>query len=252
VKRDKRQDTGAATGSGLGRLTGKIVDELGTAIVTGEYQPDALLPSEIELAHHYAASRSVMREAVKVLNAKGLVTAKPRRGTSVTSSKTWNLFDPDVLRWILRRNFSLPLMVEFTEIRIGIEPMAAELAARFADPAAVGRIRAAFERMVAASRGEDDPLESDIAFHLSILDASNNRFIARLKPLVEAALNFSIRYTDNIVRDEEAKIEQHRLVLDAIVSGDLQGAHRGAHDLLVDVRRLLDHGMRGSPEITAA
>lgn len=228
---------------GLGRRTRAIVEDMGAAIVTGVHAPGEFLPIEAELGQRYGASRSVLREAIKVLNAKGLVTARPRRGTSVTSPSHWNLFDPDVLRWTLRRSFSLPLLIEFTMVRLGIEPMAAAMAAARGSAESLERIRAGYARMVAAYRGADDPLAADIAFHLAILDASGNSFYCRLKPLVSAALHFSIHYTDNIVRDEATKLAQHHEVLEAILSRNADLAESTARRLLLEVKALMEGGL---------
>lgn len=235
--------------SALGRLTQAIVDDMGAAIVSGQYQPNDLLPVEAELALKYGASRSVLRESIKVLNAKGLVTARPRKGTSVTPASNWNLFDPDILDWILRSNFSLPLLIEFTYVRIGIEPVAAWLAASHADEDANMRIREGFERMVAASKGDDDPLQADIEFHLAILDASRNRFYQRLKPFVETALHFSIRYTNNIARDEDMKMDAHRNLFDAIMEHKPDKASKAAEKLLIDARSLMEEGLPAPPRV---
>jgi DNA-binding FadR family transcriptional regulator len=219
----------------LGRRTATIVEDIGEAIVTGGYKPDELLPVESELTAKYDASRSVLREAVKVLNAKGLITARPRKGTSITQPSNWNLFDPDVLRWILRGNFSLPLLIEFTQIRLAIEPMAASLAARQGTNEALQAIEAACQYMGdCVAQGEDDLL-ADIAFHLAILDASGNQFFSRLKPLVNTALRFSIKYTDAVARDEVKKLEAHRAVVDAIQARDPQAASQASYVLLSDV-----------------
>ena len=110
-------------------LTYALLDAVGKAIVTGQYDTVAF-PTEADLAQQYAVSRSVTREAVKMLTAKGLLAARPRKGTTVQPARTWNLFDPDVLRWMLERKFSLDLLRQFSELRIAIEPMAAMMAAR--------------------------------------------------------------------------------------------------------------------------
>lgn len=130
-------------------LTHRLLEALGRAIVTGRYA-DTDFPTEGELAKQHAVSRSVTREAVKMLTAKGLVTARPRKGTTVQPSSSWNLFDPDVLRWLLERKFSLELLRQFTELRIAIEPAAAAIAARAADAEGVAAITGGYERMVAA------------------------------------------------------------------------------------------------------
>ena len=164
-------------------LTYSIANHIGIAIVTGVYSADNPIPIEAELCRQYGASRPVLREAVKMLTAKGLLGARPRRGTWVQPEDKWNLLDPDVLGWLLERKFSMALLIEFTEIRLAVEPGAAALAAGSAGPEEKAAIRTAILRMQAADRGEDDPLDSDIAFHVAVLRASRNRFYAQLSEL---------------------------------------------------------------------
>src|SRR5210317_1019050 len=109
----------------FGSLTQEIVHKLGVDIVTGKYSGINAFPIESEICDKYGASRSIVREAIKVLNAKGLLIARPRRGTSVRPENEWNLLDPDVLYWMLNRRFSLSLLKHFTRARLAIEPAAA-------------------------------------------------------------------------------------------------------------------------------
>src|SRR3546814_317147 len=120
------------TGPQLGRnLTYGMLDAIGRAIVVGDYD-GATFPTEAELAKQHGVSRSVTREAVKMLTAKGLLSARPRQGTIVQPTTSWNLFDTDVLRWLLERQFPIDLLRQFNELRVAIEPEAAALAARVA------------------------------------------------------------------------------------------------------------------------
>src|SRR4051812_19474156 len=190
------RDPGAGARAAASRnLTFSMLDELGSAIVTGAYE-NARFPTEAELAVRHGVSRSVTREAVKMLTAKGLLTARPRKGTSVQPASHWNLFDADVLRWLLDRKFSLDLLRHFSELRIAIEPGAAALAARRRDPAGLAGIHAGYARMQAAEAGEDDTLDADIAFHIAVLNASGNPFYMQFRDLVETALRHSIRFTN--------------------------------------------------------
>ncbi|SRR5579871_3333580 len=199
-------------------LTYGIAHDLGVAIVTGVYSENNPFPVEAELCKQFGASRTVLREAVKMLTAKGLLGARPRRGTWVQPEDRWNLLDPDVLGWLLERKFSPALLIEFSEIRLAVEPGAASLAARAgaADKAPVQR---AIERMQAAERGEDDPLDSDIAFHVAVLRASKNRFYAQLTGLIATALRFSIRTTNRYKGVRLASVADHKKVADAILAG---------------------------------
>src|SRR5580704_11295089 len=110
-------------------LTYSIANHIGIAIVTGVYSADNPIPIEAELCRQFNASRTVLREAVKMLTAKGLLGSRPRLGTWVQPEDKWNLLDPDVLGWLLERKFSPALLIEFTEMRLAVEPGAATLAA---------------------------------------------------------------------------------------------------------------------------
>ncbi len=225
----------------LGRnLTSGIVQKLGQAIVTGVYGANNPFPVEAELCRQLGASRSVLREAVKMLTAKGLLKARPRQGTWIEPEENWNLLDPDVLSWLLDRKFSIEVLSEFTQVRLAIEPLAAALAARRADPVALAEIQAALNRMKAAEVGEDDPLTSDIAFHVAILKASGNRFYARLRDIVDAALRTSIRLTNQRKGVRLASVADHETIALAIFAGDEDGAANAMRKLIVEVIALID------------
>jgi DNA-binding FadR family transcriptional regulator len=219
----------------LGRnLTYGMLDRLGRAIVIGSYDEQPF-PTEADLAQQYAVSRSVTREAVKMLTTKGLLSARPRQGTTVQPATAWNLFDPDVLRWLLERKFSLSLLRQFTELRIAIEPAAAALAAQASDASA---IEAGYQRMVAAEAGDDDTLEADIDFHVAILQASGNPFYAQFRDVVTTALQTSIRFT-NRFKGRSASLPAHEAVKLAIEAGDAAAAQAAMETIIRDVMVLI-------------
>src|SRR5258706_1622617 len=200
-------------------LTYGIAHDLGVAIVTGTYTEQNPFPVEAELCRQFGASRTVLREAVKMLTAKGLLGARPRRGTWVQPEEKWNLLEPDVLGWLLERKFSPALLIEFTELRLAVEPGAATLAARAAGPEEKRVISRAIERMQAADRGDDDPLESDIAFHVAVLGASRNRFYAQLGGFTSTALRISIRMTNRFKGLTLASVAHPKKGADSIIAG---------------------------------
>ncbi|MET3759729.1 DNA-binding FadR family transcriptional regulator [Sphingomonas sp. UYEF23] len=224
--------------SSLGRnLTHGMLDALGRAIVTGVYT-DKRFPTEADLASQHGVSRSVTREAVKMLTAKGLLSARPRQGTIVQPAESWNLFDADVLGWLLERKFSLGLLRHFSELRIAIEPAAAELAARNAGAGGLVAIRAGYARMVAAEAGEDDSLDADIAFHVAILRAAGNPFFAQFEDVVTTALRSSIRFT-NRFKGRSADLAAHGAVLRAIEARDGLAAQHAMQQIIADVLALI-------------
>lgn len=222
----------------LGRnLTHGLLDVLGKSIVTGGYDAKPF-PTEAELSKQHGISRSVTREAVKMLTAKGLLSARPRQGTIVRPASSWNLFDPDVLRWLLDRKFTIELLRDFSELRSAIEPAAAALAATAADQAGLDLIHAGYERMAAAEAGNDDTLEADIAFHLAILRASANPFFAQFRDVVATALRTSIRFT-NRIQGRTADLEAHRAVLTAIEARKPEAARKAMSKIIDEVMELI-------------
>jgi DNA-binding FadR family transcriptional regulator len=232
-------DEPGGRGDAAGRnLTFGMLEVLGRAIVTGAYE-GRRFPTEAELAAEHMVSRSVTREAVKMLTAKGLLTARPRKGTTVQPSSSWNLFDTDILRWLLERKFSLELLRQFSELRIAIEPEAAALAARGgADAAAVAEIRTGYERMEAAEATGEDALEADIGFHIAVLNASANPFYMQFRDVVATALHTSIRFT-NRFKGRTASLPAHLKVLAAIESGDGETARAAMAAIIADVMAMI-------------
>jgi DNA-binding FadR family transcriptional regulator len=233
-----------------------VVEQLGRDIVVGEYGEANPFRGEAELAAKIGVGRSVLREAVKVLGAKGLLTGRPRQGTWVQSEDQWNLLDPDVLRWLLERKFSLQRLMQFTEVRLAIEPIAAALAASNPDPGALQPIENAIRRMEAAESGDDDPLQSDIAFHVSILRASGNPFFLTLQDLVSCALKTSIRLTNRMKNVRLADVPLHRGVFDAIEARNAKLARSRMEALIMSAVDLIKQAMEAnctaSPDRAAA
>lgn len=229
--------------AGRSRLTGRmtlteqLLDALGREIVLGRFDASPF-PTEADISETYSTSRSVTREAIKMLTAKGMLSARPRSGIVVQPERSWSLLDPDVLRWMLERKFSYKLLRFFSEMRLGIEPTAAALAARNADPKALQEIERGLDRMVAAEHGEDDSLASDAAFHVAILDATGNPFYIQLHELVYTALRISIHFT-NRIKGHTASIPAHRRVYDAIKAGDPAGAHTAMSAIINDALSLI-------------
>jgi DNA-binding FadR family transcriptional regulator len=227
----------------LGGVTQAIVQDLGVGIVTGRFGHTSL-PTESELCDSYGAARTILREAVKVLAAKGLITSRPRYGISIAPEDNWNLLDPDVLYWTLERRFSLPLLIEFTQIRLSVEPGAAALAAVAASEADKAAIQQAIVRMYAAERGEDDALASDIAFHVAVLHASNNRFYRQLREMIATALQVSIHRTNQLKGVKIASARDHEKVAKLILAGDAEAAAEAMRKLIQAALTLFQRATR--------
>ena len=221
-------------------LTYSVAEDIGIAIVTGSYSKKNPFPVEGKLCKQYGVSRSVLREAVKLLTAKGLLGSRPRQGTWVQEKERWNRLDPDVLRWILEQNFSFSLLIEFTELRLAVEPKAAALAAVAAGPAQRKSVLQAIHAMIESERLEEDPLEPDIGFHVAIMRASGNMFYAQLGELIETALRFSIRMTNRYKGVHRASVNDHKKISDAVLAGDAAAAEAATQYLIQEALDLIN------------
>jgi DNA-binding FadR family transcriptional regulator len=219
-------------------LTQSLVQRLGSLIVRGDLPAGKPLPIEAELGKKFGASRTVMREAVKILSTKGLIGQRPRVGTYVHPEERWDLLDAEVLTWILDRHFSHSLVREFLEVRIGIEPAAAALAAANATEADIELLKQRLEKMRSAMSGHVDPVAADIAFHATILEISHNRFYHQLTPIVETALRFSIRLT-NKTKGTVADFDAHEKIYRAIKNGNADAAAKACRELIKEALMLV-------------
>ena len=206
------------TGAGYprGGLHGQIVHAIGRQILSGKIRPGELLPTEAVLP----ASRTVLREVIKVLAAKGLVESRPRIGTRVRARDAWNLLDPDVLAWQQDCTSTAAFLSKLTEVRLIVEPAAAELAARRAGQAQVRAIEEAFADMEAALLGEVEDHaafdRADMVFHQAIVRACGNDLVEQMGQVVYSALLVSFQATSRLPGRAKASLPEHRAILNAI------------------------------------
>src|SRR4249920_2142636 len=114
--------------SGRG-LLGRVVNRIGMRIIGGDIAPAASLPNEADLCTQLGVSRTIVREATKVLASKGLLESRPKTGTRVRPPESWNLLDPDVLAWQWAAMPRAEFVREIFELRRAFEPTVAALAA---------------------------------------------------------------------------------------------------------------------------
>ncbi|OCP05677.1 MULTISPECIES: FadR/GntR family transcriptional regulator [unclassified Ensifer] len=165
-----------------------VVEELGQAVIGGEFAVGDILPGDTELAARFNVSRTVLREAMKTLAAKGLVVARARIGTRVMSRANWNLFDGDVLTWHFRAGVDEQFLRHVSEVRLALEPYAAGLAARRATDADISHMMRLAVAMGDAGHSAQTLARADLEFHLRLLEASLNPFMQTVGSLIEAAL----------------------------------------------------------------
>jgi DNA-binding FadR family transcriptional regulator len=218
-------------------LHGQIVHTLGQRILRGDIRPGDALQAGTAMA----ASRTALREAIKVLAAKGLVEARPKVGTRVSPRESWNLLDPDVMGWL---NDGMPrpaFLKKLTEVRAVIEPPAAALAAERIDRSIATALEAAFSDMSAACAtpgGDVDGfVEADMRFHLLILRASGNELLEQMARAVYSALVVSFRTTSRLPGSSRRSLPKHRAILRAILGGQPRKAHAAMQSLVAETAR---------------
>jgi len=197
-------------------LHGRIVYAIGRRIVTGEIRPGEQLPTPARVR----AGRGVVREAFKVLAAKGLVVSRPKTGTRVRPRESWNLLDPDVLAWRQEGLPRGPFLGKLTEVRLLIEPGAAELAARRAGPARLASLQAALHDMRAALDLSPPDYEAyneaDIRFHRAIVQACDNDILEQIGAMVNTTLLVAFNAAIRVPGLARASLPRHQTILDAI------------------------------------
>lgn len=204
----------------------KIVEALGKKIVSGDYAAGNSLGSEVTTGEAFNASRTAMREVLKILSSKGLIEARPKLGTIITPRDEWNLLDPQVLHWCLQDPVqSRGAMDEIYEIRVAFEPFAASLAAQNCSDDDLKAIRRALRGM-AYYDGIADKAESDLIFHKAVLKATGNSLFLAVGDLISVALRHLFRAGLEATSEEDERwLGRHRDVFDAIESRDPQKSY---------------------------
>lgn len=199
----------------------QMVHALGTRIAGGLYKPGEPLPPEAELMAEFGVSRTVLRECLKTLAAKGMVRAKTRVGTGVCARAEWNLFDRDVLRWSLDGGIDRLFLRHLAEIRLAVEPTTAALAAQRRTPEHLAALHEAVAAMRDAEAFTHGFAEADLAFHLALSDASGNPFMRSMGAVIETALLVSFQLSRPAdAAQHDASWRAHAAILAAVERGD--------------------------------
>jgi len=205
-----------------------VVDDLGLQIVSGHYRQGSILPGDTDLIERYKVSRTVLREALKTLSAKGLLQAKARIGTRVRERADWNLFDPDVLVWHARNGFAPEFLTHLGEMRMALEPEAAAFAARRRTPEQLEEMQDWAARMSDPKISQQDFVQADLGLHLAVAQSANNPFFLSISTLIEVALVAMLTISSPVENAQRlaASVAEHRAIVDAIAARDPERARR--------------------------
>jgi DNA-binding FadR family transcriptional regulator len=209
-------------------LRQQLVDAIGGEIVGGHLQPGDSLPSEDILLARYGVSRTVLREALNVLFGKGLLDARPKRGTIVRPRADWNQLDSAVLSWLGAGDPANPEgrdnLDDLMEIRRIIEPSAAALAAQRGTPEDIQRMADAYAAMEQAGDIAESFMQADLAFHVACLHAAHNDFLLPVANAIRTAMMTSLQVTNRDAEQNRLALPLHRTILAAVRARDPDAA----------------------------
>jgi DNA-binding FadR family transcriptional regulator len=205
---------------------GNTLDLLGEQIVAGRYLPGASIPPEPMLCVELGVSRTVIREAVKSLVAKGLIITGPKVGTRVLPSEQWNWFDPDVVTWQSKAGLSREFLRDLQELRRVVEPAGVRLAAERATAQDIAEIETAYAGMKDAIEHGGDYVKHDLLFHQGLLRACHNRMVVQMSKALGALLRTSFEISTSRPDGPASSLPLHRAVLDAVIARSPQKAEK--------------------------
>lgn len=226
------------------RLHEQVARTLSLSIIRRELEPGSLLPNEDELCQQFDVSRTVIREAIRIMDARGLVEVRPRIGTRICMPTQWALTDPTLLHWQLESAPDFRLIQNLYELRNMIEPMVAKFTTQRASEEEIEGICQTFEEMKNATTIEEH-VQADLRLHLAILDACGNKLVCSpLRPLIENTLGSSFSLFIRSLEKAKQSLPLHQAIVDAIKARDPERAADCMRAMLdssaEDVRRLED------------
>ena len=233
---------------------GNTVDRIGGDIVAGRYAPGSAIPPEPLLCEELGVSRTVVREAVKSLVAKGLVSTGPKVGTRVLPPEQWNWFDADVIVWQTRVGLSRDFLRDLQDLRRAVEPAAVRLAAERATAEDIAGMEDAYALMKHAIEFGGDYVTPDLRFHQGLIAASHNRMLVQMSRALAALLRTSFEISTRRKDGPASSLPLHRAVLDAVIARKPEQAEKAIRVLIdgarEDIETVLTSGKR-IPQIHA-
>lgn len=216
-------------------LHDSVLDRLGADIASGVIAPGARISSD-EIAARFEVSRTVAREVVRVLESLGMVSIRRRAGITVLDPSHWHALDPKLIRWQLAGPERFTHLARLAELRSGIEPLAARLAAANATPEQCATLTASVMGMSATARSADTPayLDHDVTFHATLLSASGNPLLAVFAPIVREVLTGRTEHELMPTQANPQALQLHAAVAAAIQGRDGVGAEAAMREIVAE------------------
>jgi DNA-binding FadR family transcriptional regulator len=239
-----RADSAEATPAMRSSLHRSVAQDIGARILNGEFAPGALLPNEAEWCAAFGVSRTAVREAIKMLMAKGLILSRPKIGSRVQPRASWNLLDRDVLSWYCAAANPTHFLVHMQQVREILEPETAALAATNRTEEQMAEIESAFNAM-AEAKTLSAWNQADVVFHQAILMAAGNELLVPLGLVIESALGSMFNYTASQRGDIGRTLPGHARILAAIRGRKPNAARLAVRQLLRDTARVVEQVTSG-------
>ena len=220
-----------------------VANEIGLRIVRGDYPPGTILPNEAKWSATFEVSRSAVREAIKMLMAKSLLSSRPKIGSWVEPRERWNLLDRDVLGWYAMAPDRESFLRTVQEFRHIIEPEATALAALRRTEEQMAEISAACRDMGQAT-SLSSRTEADTRFHLAILRASGNDLLVPLGVLIESALNHLFVFVTREFNDVSTAQTLHEAIEKAVRLQRPDAARNAVRKLLANTDLVIGRNRR--------
>lgn len=215
-------------------LYGHLVDIVGQEIVDGVYVPGSIISPE-QLGTRFDASRSVVRESVRVLESLGLVEARPQVGTRVLPLSNWDLLSPKIIEWRANGPGFLLQMRELLELRLGIEPVGAWLSATRMTREDIEQVKQAAEDMDVAAQSHDNRafFAADARFHHLILARTGNAVITQFADVVDAMLHSRLSEPRYAITDlTPPSVRRHKALARSLEARDAEASREQSHDIV--------------------
>jgi DNA-binding FadR family transcriptional regulator len=225
----------------------EIAATLGAEILSGVRPSGSRLPSMDEMFQLFGVSRLVVREVMRTLAAKGMVTSKARVGTKVSDPAQWNWLDPQVLDWRGKVGLDQVFLTQLTQIRLALEPAAASLAAENRTEQDLGTLRMALKEMYGAGANHQKFSKADQSFHDAVIAATHNPFFYASNSATKVALfSFLNMISLGVMANERTHIlsaAQHEKIFEAIEAKKSKAAAQA-------MVRVIKDGLKYAPRVT--
>jgi GntR family galactonate operon transcriptional repressor len=216
-------------------LHSRVTRALALEVIRAERNATGIaFPNEGELCKQLGVSRSILRESVKVLADKGMVTVRPRSGTRSRPRSDWNQLDPDILAWQTQLNPDPCFLRDLCEVRLAIEPIAAGFAALRASQDEIAQIRKSLTRRleIVAAQDLEAAVEADLLYHTAVVAASHNPLFQQLNQAIHAPFRAALSYTLLLPASVALELEEYRKLTDAIEQRNPLAARRSSEEIV--------------------